>query len=58
MRTVRALSPHIGARAELEGRGVTIWRAHVEDGEFVPDEVQPDGKRRMPYTDFLRGVRS
>ena len=57
VRTVRALSPHIGARAELEGRGVTIWRAHVEDGEFVPDEVQPDGKRRMPYTDFLRGVR-
>jgi len=56
-RTVRALSPHIGARAELHGRGVTVWRAHVEDGAFVPDEVQPDGKRRMTYAEFLRGAR-
>jgi methionyl-tRNA formyltransferase len=57
VRTVRALSPHIGARAELHGRGVTVWRAHVEDGAFVPDEVQPDGKRRMTYAEFLRGIR-
>jgi methionyl-tRNA formyltransferase len=57
VRTVRALSPHIGARAELHGRGVTVWRAHVEDGAFVPDEVQPDGRRRMTYAEFLRGVR-
>src|SRR4029078_4286038 len=35
---VRALSPHIGARTELHGRPVTVWRAHVENGEFVPDE--------------------
>jgi methionyl-tRNA formyltransferase len=57
VRTVRALSPHIGARAELHGRGLTVWRAHVEAGAFVPDEVQPDGKRRMTYDEFLRGVR-
>jgi methionyl-tRNA formyltransferase len=56
-RTVRALSPHIGAWAELHGRRVTIWRAHVEDGELVPDEVQPEGKRRMTYAAFLRGIR-
>jgi methionyl-tRNA formyltransferase len=56
-RTVRALSPHIGAWAELDGRRVTIWRAHVEDGELVPDEVQPEGKRRMTYAEFLRGIR-
>jgi len=56
-RTVRALSPHIGAWAELGGRRVTIWRAHVEDGELVPDEVQPEGKRRMAYAEFLRGLR-
>jgi methionyl-tRNA formyltransferase len=56
-RTVRALSPHIGAWAELHGRRVTIWRAHVEDGELVPDEVQPEGKRRMTYAEFLRGMR-
>jgi len=57
VRTVRALSPHIGARAELRGRGATVWRAHVEDGAFVPDEVQPDGRRRMRYDEFLRGLR-
>ena len=57
VRTVRALSPHIGARAELHGRGLTVWRAHVEDGTFVPDEVQPEGKRRMTYAEFLRGLR-
>ena len=54
---VRALSPHIGARAELQGRPVTIWRARTEDGEFVPVEVQPDGGRRMEYEAWLRGLR-
>jgi methionyl-tRNA formyltransferase len=54
---VRALSPHIGARAELHGRPGTIWRARVEDGKFVPVEVQPDGRRRMSYDEFLRGLR-
>lgn len=55
--TVRALSPHIGARAELHGRALTIWRAHVEDGRFVPEEVQPPGGSRMAYEAFLRGLR-
>jgi methionyl-tRNA formyltransferase len=54
---VRALSPHIGARAELRGRPVTIWKARVEGDELVPVEVQPDGRRRMTYDEFLRGVR-
>ncbi|HVD12667.1 MAG TPA: methionyl-tRNA formyltransferase [Gaiellaceae bacterium] len=53
---IRALSPHIGARAELHGRPVTIWRARVEDGKLVPLEVQPDGRRRMGYDEFLRGL--
>jgi methionyl-tRNA formyltransferase len=54
---VRALSPHIGARAELHDRPVTIWRARIEDGKLVPVEVQPDGGRRMDYEAFLRGLR-
>jgi methionyl-tRNA formyltransferase len=54
---VRALSPHIGARAELEGRPVTVWRARVEDGRFIPVEVQPPGGRRMEYEAWLRGLR-
>jgi methionyl-tRNA formyltransferase len=54
---IRALSPHIGARGELHGRPVTVWRAELRDGELVPVEVQPEGKRRMTYDEFLRGVR-
>ena len=56
-RRVRALSPHIGARADLEGRSVTIWQAHLEDGRFVPDVVQQDGRRAMSYAEFMRGLK-
>ncbi len=55
---VRALSPHIGARVELHGKPITIWRARVgEDGAFEPLEVQPAGGRRMEYEAWLRGLR-
>jgi methionyl-tRNA formyltransferase len=57
LNTIRALSPHIGARAQLHGRGVTVWKARVAGGRLEPLEVQPDGKRRMTYDEFLRGVR-
>jgi methionyl-tRNA formyltransferase len=55
---IRALSPHIGARGELAGRPVIVWKARIVDGELEPIEVQPEGKRRMSYDDFLRGVRA
>ena len=54
---IRALSPHIGARAELEGRRVTIWRSRLEEGRLIPLEVQPEGGKRMDYSAFLRGLR-
>jgi len=54
---VRALSPHVGARAELHGRRVLVWKARLEDGRVVPVEVQPEGRRRMSYEEFARGVR-
>jgi methionyl-tRNA formyltransferase len=57
LRRIRALSPHIGARATLDGRSVTIWSARIEAGLLVPVEVQPDGRRRMTYAEFLRGLR-
>jgi len=58
VRRVRALSPHIGARAELHGRPVTVWRARVGDtGAFEPVEIQPDGGRRMDAAAWLRGLR-
>jgi methionyl-tRNA formyltransferase len=57
-RRVRALSPHIGAWTTMHGRRVAVWRARLDDdGAFVPVEVQPEGKRRMSYEEFLRGIR-
>ncbi|MFN8222260.1 MAG: methionyl-tRNA formyltransferase [Gaiellales bacterium] len=58
VRRVRALAPHVGARAVLQGRPVVVWRAEVAaDGSFAPLEVQPEGGRRMAYDAWLRGLR-
>jgi methionyl-tRNA formyltransferase len=58
VRRTRALSPHIGARAELNGRSVTVWRAQIgPGGSFEPLEVQPEGGKRMEYASWLRGLR-
>jgi methionyl-tRNA formyltransferase len=56
-RRIRALSPHIGARAELHGRPSTIWSARLENGRLVPEIVQPAGRNRMSYDEFVRGLR-
>jgi methionyl-tRNA formyltransferase len=55
---VRALSPHIGARAVVDGRPLLVWKARVgEDGSFELLDVQPEGRRRMTYDEYLRGLR-
>jgi methionyl-tRNA formyltransferase len=54
---IRALSPHVGARGELDGRRVTLWKARLDEGRVVPVEVQPEGRRRMSYDEFRRGLR-
>ncbi|HSD01675.1 MAG TPA: methionyl-tRNA formyltransferase [Gaiellales bacterium] len=36
---VRALTPHVGARCELDGEPVTVWRARVAAGDGVPGAV-------------------
>jgi methionyl-tRNA formyltransferase len=61
---VRALSPHIGARATIEGRTLTVWAARPAraDSAFVVGavelvEVQPEGRRRMTGAEYLRGLR-
>jgi methionyl-tRNA formyltransferase len=38
---VRALSPHIGARCELDGGPVTVWRARAGPGGGEPGAVAP-----------------
>jgi methionyl-tRNA formyltransferase len=61
---IRALSPHIGARGEVGGRVLTIWRAAPAgpESELVAGglellEVQPEGRRRMSGEEYLRGLR-
>jgi methionyl-tRNA formyltransferase len=54
---VRALSPHIGARGLVDGRRVLVWRTRLVDGRLELLEVQPEGKRRMTYEEFRRGLR-
>jgi methionyl-tRNA formyltransferase len=46
-----ALGPESGKRR------LKVWRAHVEAGRFVPDEVQPAGKRAMAYAAWRAGMR-
>ena len=55
---VRALSPHIGARAVVDGRPLIVWSAKVAaDGSLELLEVQPEGRRRMTVDEYLRGLR-
>jgi methionyl-tRNA formyltransferase len=60
---VRALSPHIGARGEVGGRTLVVWRARpatpesvLVAGEVELLEVQPEGRRRMTGAEYLRGL--
>jgi methionyl-tRNA formyltransferase len=55
---IRALSPHIGARGEVEGRRVTVWRSRLGGDRLELLEVQPEAGKRMPYDAWLRGLRS
>ena len=55
---IRALSPHIGARGEVEGRNVIVWRSRLDGDRLELLEVQPEGGKRMSYDAWLRGLRS
>jgi methionyl-tRNA formyltransferase len=57
VRRVRAGNPRPGAWLEVDGKRLKVWRAHADDGRFVPDEVQPEGKRPMPYAAWRAGHR-
>jgi len=55
---VRALSPHIGARAVVDDRPLIVWKTGIAaDGSLEFLEVQPEGGNRMPYDAYLRGRR-
>lgn len=54
-RLVRAGNPRPGAWLVYGGKRLKVWSGHVEEHRFVPDEVQPEGKRAMPYDAWLAG---
>ena len=55
---IRALSPFIGARGEVHGRPVIVWRSRLREDGLEILEVQPEGGRRMTLAEFERGLRS
>jgi methionyl-tRNA formyltransferase len=64
LNVIRALSPHIGARGEVGGKTLTVWRARPagDDARLAAGglellEVQPEGRRRMTADEYLRGLR-
>jgi methionyl-tRNA formyltransferase len=57
VRVVRAGNPRPGAWTTVDGHRLKVWRARVDDGAFVPVEVQPEGRARMAFDAFVRGQR-
>ncbi len=55
---IRAFDTTVGTHAFFERKGkkirVGILDAHIENGALVIDRVKPEGKREMPYEEFLR----
>ena len=56
-RLVRAGNPRPGAWLDVDGARLKVWRAHDDAGRFVPDEVQPEGRKPMPYAAWKAGHR-
>lgn len=58
---IRAYDGWPGAYFFIEHGGkkirVRITEAHLEGSNLILDRVTPEGKKEMPYEDFLRGVR-
>ncbi len=57
VRFVRAGNPRPGAWLAFEGDRLKVWQAHMEDSRFVPDTVQPPGKKPMEYGAWRTGLR-
>jgi methionyl-tRNA formyltransferase len=60
-RLVRAMNPEPIAWTELNVNGkelrIKILSAKIVDEKFVPEIIQPAGKKEMKWQDFLRGNR-
>jgi methionyl-tRNA formyltransferase len=56
-RKVRAFSPEPGAFVMLKGTPIKILQSHLEGKTHIFDTVQPAGKTKMTWAEFLRGQR-
>jgi len=53
---VRAFAGWPGTYTEISGKRLIIKKTHLDDDKLYIDEVQPEGKNKMPFADFLRGA--
>jgi len=52
---IHAYTPWPGAYYfEDDGTRVIITKAHIENSALMLDEVKPEGRRAMPYADYMR----
>jgi methionyl-tRNA formyltransferase len=54
---VRGLQPWPGAYSMFRGQRLYIWKARVEAGRLIPEEVQLEGRKRMAASEFTNGQR-
>lgn len=54
-RKVRAYTPWPGTYTIVNGKRVKILEVHVDGKALVIDRVQPEGKKAMPYSEYLKG---
>ncbi len=56
-REIRAYQGWPGSWLELGGKRLIVHQAHLEGGELLLDEVQPEGGKKMSLQAFLAGKR-
>ena len=57
-RMIRAGNPRPGAWTTVDGKRLKVWRARVtDDGALEMLEVQPEGRARMQFDEWIRGRR-
>lgn len=54
-RKVRAYTPWPGTYTIVNGKRVKILEVHIDGKTLVIDRVQPEGKKPMAYSEYLKG---
>lgn len=52
---IRAMAPWPGAYTEVKGKKLKVKRTKIEEGKLVILEVQPEGKKKMSYEEYICG---